>query len=153
MRALVARIAAWLLRWRPNRKSPRARLGAHGETIAARFLRSQGYRIVERNVRVPMGEADIIALAPDGVTHVVVEVKTRTRHDGQHPRSAAADPEDSITATKRTTLRHILEHLRRANRWAHARIDVVAVEVLDGDAVIRHHIGAVDASATSRRSG
>lgn len=118
--------------------------------MAAGFLASRGYRIVARNVRVPMGEADIIAVDPDGLTWVVVEVKTRTREDGQHPRSAAAMPEENVTAAKRTTLRHILSHLRRANRWQAARIDVVAVEMVRNQAVVRHHVGAVEVSGAGR---
>ncbi len=51
-------------------------LGAAGEDRAAAYLARQGYKILERNVRAPYGEIDIIAL--DRGELVFVEVKTRT---------------------------------------------------------------------------
>ena len=61
---LKARILHW---WRTYWS-----LGRRGERAAARLLRSQGYRVLARNARVPMGEADLVCLAPDGKTVVVV---------------------------------------------------------------------------------
>ena len=55
-----------------NRKD----LGNWGEDRAAEFLRSQGYRILERSYRTRLGELDLVA--QDGETLVFVEVKTRT---------------------------------------------------------------------------
>lgn len=51
--------------------------GDGGEAIAALFLESLGYRILERGWRTGRLEVDILALSPDGVLHVV-EVKSRT---------------------------------------------------------------------------
>ena len=56
----------------------RQQLGREGESLAERFLRSRGYRIVARNVRSPSGELDLIA--EDGDVLVFVEVKTRQTH-------------------------------------------------------------------------
>lgn len=50
-------------------------LGQTGEDAAERYLKEKGYRILERNYRLKMGEVDIIALDRDTV--VFVEVKTR----------------------------------------------------------------------------
>ncbi len=90
-----------------------------------------------------MGEADIVALSPDGVTRVVVEVKTRRRVAGQAPRSATAMPEESVTSRKRRTLLAIARHLARANGWSSVRIDIVAVEWGPRVATLRHHAGQV----------
>ena len=49
--------------------------GKKSEEIAAQFLLSRGYRILERNYRTPRGELDLIAL--DGDVLVFVEVKAR----------------------------------------------------------------------------
>ena len=54
----------------------RKRIGSEGEERAARHLEKQGYRVLERNYRMPCGEIDLIAL--DGGELVFVEVKTRT---------------------------------------------------------------------------
>lgn len=51
-------------------------LGKEGEDRAARFLKKQGYRILERNYSTPQGEIDLIALHRGEI--VFVEVKTRT---------------------------------------------------------------------------
>lgn len=50
--------------------------GERGEDRAARALRAQGYRIVERNFRCKAGELDLVARDRDG-TLVFVEVRTR----------------------------------------------------------------------------
>lgn len=42
--------------------------GDRGEERAAEFLQAQGYRILERNYRCPLGEMDMIAR--DGATVV-----------------------------------------------------------------------------------
>lgn len=49
--------------------------GKRSEEIAAQYLCSKGYRILERNYRTPRGELDIIA--QDGDVLVFVEVKAR----------------------------------------------------------------------------
>jgi putative endonuclease len=51
-------------------------LGNSGEKQAAKFLKKQGYKILEKNFRCPFGEIDIIAKRDDTVAFV--EVKTRT---------------------------------------------------------------------------
>jgi hypothetical protein len=56
----------------------RARLGQRGELLAARYLETQGYRILSRNVNTPSGEIDIVAL--DGDTLVIVEVRTTRKY-------------------------------------------------------------------------
>ena len=72
--------------------SDRDKLGRRGEKLAARHLRRNGYRIVERNFRCPPGATDIIAHRPDET--VFVEVKTR--------RSAEFEPpEVNVTPAKR----------------------------------------------------
>jgi putative endonuclease len=56
-------------------RDSRQQLGRDGESLAERFLRSRGYRILARNVRSPSGELDLIA--EDGEVLVFVEVKAR----------------------------------------------------------------------------
>jgi putative endonuclease len=84
---LVRYIADLSNRWR-NRSSnslrPHLRLGRHGENLACRFLRKNGYRILYRNFRGRTGgEIDIVCRDRD--TLVFVEVKTRTREDFGRP--------------------------------------------------------------------
>jgi len=51
-------------------------LGILGETKAADFLKSKGYKILARNYRTKLGEIDIVAL--DRGTVCFVEVKARS---------------------------------------------------------------------------
>ncbi len=100
------------------------RIGRRGERTARRFLRwRKGYRIVERNWRLPrFGELDIVAL--DGQVLVFVEVKTR-RAD------ALAIPEDAITPDKQQRLRRLAQAFTTQYGLGHlpCRFDVVAVTV------------------------
>ena len=61
-------------------------LGKRGEELALRFLRKNGYKVIERNYICKMGEMDIIAQEKD--TLVFVEVKTRTSMDFGPPQLA-----------------------------------------------------------------
>lgn len=51
-------------------------LGSAGESLACRELSRLGYRVIDTNVRMKMGELDIVA--EEGGEMVVVEVRTRT---------------------------------------------------------------------------
>ena len=61
-------------------------LGRKGEELTCRYLKKNGYQILERNYKTPVGEADIIAYK-DG-TYCFVEVKTRTQDEYGHPAEA-----------------------------------------------------------------
>ena len=50
--------------------------GRRGEALAALFLQAQGYRVLDRRVKTPVGEVDLIVRRRD-VT-VFVEVKSRS---------------------------------------------------------------------------
>lgn len=57
-----------------NRAAAEAR-GRRAETLAALWLRAKGYRILDRRVRLRVGEIDLIAVR--GRTLAFVEVKAR----------------------------------------------------------------------------
>ncbi|MCX7828474.1 MAG: YraN family protein [Thermanaerothrix sp.] len=59
--------------------------GALGERMGARYLVEMGWRVLERNVRYPFGEIDIVA--HDGSQLVFVEVRLRKAN----PFQGAAD--------------------------------------------------------------
>jgi putative endonuclease len=96
------------------------KLGHWGENIAVEYLLTEGYSIVERNVRTPYGEIDIIARNLDLI--VFVEVKTRST-------TGFGMPEESVTQLKQ---KHIIEaidyyiqcHPDFTYDW---RIDVIAI--------------------------
>lgn len=119
-------------------------LGARGERLAARHLKKRKYKVVGRNVRSSMGEIDIVAIAPDGRTLVIVEVKTRRAPEvvtAHTPR-----PEDALTRDKRRRLLRLaqVEAKRRGMARAPLRIDVIAIDTHDdAKPTLRHHENAV----------
>ena len=115
-------------------------LGALGEAAAAAHLAGLCYRILERNLRVGVDEADIVALTPAGAV-AVVEVKAR---------NGRWHPEDRVDRVKRSNLVRLAATLaqRPEHRGRMFQFDVVAVSVLDGAAEVTHWPHAFDASGT-----
>jgi putative endonuclease len=101
--------------------------GREGEERAVAFLREHGYRVLARNVRVPGGEVDVVAL--DGGFLVFVEVK---RRDGTRFGGALG----AVDARKRAVLRRIAaDYAQVVAPSAKIRFDVVA---LDGNRLRLH---------------
>lgn len=107
-------------------------VGRRGEDKAFSFLRSIGYRILDRNYRNnrgrALGELDIVA--QDGDTLVFVEVKTRTMRAG----APTSLPEESITRTKLRRLEKIALAYLREKRMESSpyRFDAISITVSDG---------------------
>ncbi|MFT4136097.1 YraN family protein [Microbacterium sp.] len=109
--------------------------GRAGEERAVRYLTAQGYAVLDRNWRCPLGELDIVAAR--GGDLVVVEVKTRRSDRFGHPFEA-------VDARKRRRL------WRLAAAWAgdHAplargrrlRLDVVGITGEDPDEGVIEHL-------------
>ena len=115
-----------------RRRDPRHALGAAGEAAALKFLRQQGCSEVDRNVRTPHGEIDLIV--SDGDALVFVEVKVRATR-GATPAKLQVD------RGKQKRLRLAAQHELKRRRWrGSSRIDVVA---RDGDAPFEWLKGAV----------
>ncbi len=106
--------------------------GKKGERMAARFLKRQGYRIVERNCRTLWGEIDLICL--DGTTIVFVEVKSRV---GQGAIEA-------VTLDKQRRLTRLAAaYLHRNGLLEYpARFDVVAIDQVQTRRPVLTHIRA-----------
>lgn len=108
-------------------KQSASRKGRLGEERAARFLIERGYRILQRNVRLPGGEIDLICL--DGSALVFVEVKSRGG-------KSFGDALDAVDRRKRRTLRRLAaDYAQIVAPRAVLRFDVVA---LDGDRISLH---------------
>jgi putative endonuclease len=90
--------------------------------LAARHLAGLGWTVLDRNVRLPGGEIDLVAR--DGDELVFVEVKTRVGDD-------SPAPELAITAAKLARLERLADaYMTRAGQddgpW---RVDVVAIVI------------------------
>ena len=64
----------------------RLKLGRVGEDEAVKFVKKQGYRILQTNFKTKLGEIDIIA--EDKKVVAFIEVKTRTTEDFGSPLEA-----------------------------------------------------------------
>ncbi len=85
-----------------------------------RFLRRGGYRILERNLRTPFGELDIVALRGGEV--VFCEVKSRTAGGLEEAFSA-------VDERKRERMARAAAYylLRKGMAWRRCRFDVLAL--------------------------
>jgi putative endonuclease len=112
-------------------------LGVSGEALAEDHLRGLGYQIVERDVRTPLGQLDLIAM--DGRTLVFVEVKTRTGH-------GFGLPQEAVDAKKIRKLRQLgLYYLKIRPHRGSVRFDVVGLTIAEGRLVRVDHIkNAID---------
>ena len=97
---------------------PKDALGRHGEELAARYLETEGLRILGRNWRCAEGELDIVAA--ERRTLVVCEVKTRSG-------TRCGTPLEAITRRKMAKLR------RLAARWISAQgsaFDAIRIDAI-----------------------
>ncbi|MEM9532936.1 MAG: YraN family protein [Pseudomonadota bacterium] len=95
--------------------------GARWEQLAARYLRSQGLRIIKQNYSTRWGEIDLIAEA----SAVLVFAEVRYRRSDQFGGAAA-----SISPTKQRRLaRSAQQFLLTCPQWRQrpCRFDVIAV--------------------------
>ena len=114
-----------------NRRS----LGDRGEDMAAAHLKKQGYKILERNYRTPIGEIDLVA-RHQGVL-VIIEVKTRrSRRFGS--------PQEAVHPAKQERLRNLAEYYLQQQGLVEVmvRFDVVGILWEQGKPVIEVIPGA-----------
>ena len=103
----------------------RLRLGSRAERLVAARLEGAGWRIVGRNVRLPSGELDIVAM--DGETLVFVEVKAARLGAAIGPEK----PAHAVGYRKQSKLRRLAREWiwerRGPSGVASYRFDVVGV--------------------------
>ncbi|MCL5733698.1 MAG: YraN family protein [Patescibacteria group bacterium] len=89
------------------------KIGKIGEDLACEYLKSNGYKIIDRNFRRPYGEIDIIATKSGNLIFFEVKaLKMRQNNSASDVGAIAEDtlvPEDNLTASKLKKLRKICE--------------------------------------------
>jgi putative endonuclease len=98
----------------------RQSLGRWGEDKAAEYLVDHGYAILQRNLRTPPGEIDIVT-GKEGAT-IFVEVKTRSNR-------SFANPEEAVNRRKQAFMLSAAEtyfglHPESPESW---QFDVIAI--------------------------
>jgi putative endonuclease len=105
-------------------------LGPEGEDIAVRYLQAKGLKIIHRNYKTPIGEADVVAV--DQGTIVFVEVKTRSSE-------RFGEPFEAVNMRKRDKLKKIaLYYQKHENSKVAIRFDVVSIKRKDNGYLIEH---------------
>jgi len=103
------------------------KIGRESEKVAAQYLVSKGYRILETNYRFRNKEIDIIAMLDELL--VVVEVKT-TVHEGDER------PDDLVNIQKQQSLIRATEAYIMSNKIdAEVRFDIIFVFRAEGNRI------------------
>lgn len=97
------------------------KIGAAYEQLAANYLRKNGYRILEKNYRCPLGEIDLVAM--DGSYLVFVEVKYRGSSRDGNPLEAVDQRKQRIIG--RVARYFLLSHPKYTDTAC--RFDVVGI--------------------------
>jgi putative endonuclease len=110
-------------------KTTRQKLGRWGEDLAADYLATKGYTIVDRNARTPYGEIDLVAQREDEGDCVTIFVEVKTRSS-----TAFGLPEEAVNRRKQehmlnSALHYLQEHPERGQHW---RCDVIAIQRVRG---------------------
>jgi len=115
----------------------RQRLGIKGESIAARWLVTRGWMIMDRRFRNGHRDLDLVAAMPDGDTGArlvaFVEVRTRLSTD-------FGTPAETVGWRKQRELARSARAWIASNRRSgdNYRFDVVGVVLGDGDVTIQY---------------
>lgn len=118
--------------------------GSLGEQLAAEFLESKGYRVLERNYRFLREEIDLVCLLPtepyeQGGELVFVEVKTRRGHGFGRPEASVDRVKQE--AIFRTAQAYLHEYRLDGSGPAtvpSCRFDVVAITLGTAEPAIEH---------------
>jgi putative endonuclease len=111
-----------------NDSKRRGLIGRIGESVAAQFLESRGFTVLERNYRKPWGEIDIIALKR-GVIRFV-EVKSVSRESLTEVEEETNDhtPEEMVHSLKIRKIARTAEmYMNEKKDQRDFQIDVVGV--------------------------
>ncbi len=108
------------MKYGPAKRPFHLSLGQRGETLGWKYLLDQGYRILEKNFRCPLGEIDVVAQKDKRL--VFIEIKTRSSN-------RFGSPQEAVTPAKQAKLVRLAEwYLRQtADKEARVSFEVLAV--------------------------
>jgi len=124
------------------RKPTSRQLGAMGERRAAWFYRLRGYAIVDRNVRLPAGEIDLV-VRRGGMT-VIAEVKSRQS-------LFAGEGHEAVDRRKREKLIRLGDQYAARHPEVRLRYDVLSLFWTGWRFVVTHYEDAFRPIADAQR--
>lgn len=113
MKNILSKIAAHL------------QLGRRGEDAACQFLKKQGFKILHRNFRCPIGELDVVAIKQERLHFI--EIKTRSQ-------DRFGNPEEAVGREKQTKIIRIAQWYSKqfSQETRRMSFDVLAVSFVNG---------------------
>lgn len=99
-------------------------LGIKGERLTIKYLKKQGYKILEKNYSTKFGEADIIAKKDNNI--VFVEVKTRTSE-------RFGTPSQAVGYDKQRKYKNLALFYMQQNNLDDCVLSFAVSEVLNGE--------------------
>lgn len=110
--------------------------GKIGESIATKYLKRNGYKIITNNYHNELGEIDIIAMSKDN-TIVFIEVKARNTLSKGYPREA-------VNEYKQNKIRSVAIGYLKHNKLldAKCRFDVIEIVGDEKEHKIEHFVDA-----------
>ena len=103
-------------------------IGDIGEATAAKFLKKNGYKVIERNLHISHNELDIVAIHKKQRVIAFVEVKSRTVDDDLYSRFGT--PASAVSKEKQArTIEAARAFLLKNTKYAslQPRLDVIEV--------------------------
>jgi putative endonuclease len=124
------------------RKLPAPQLGRRGERRAAWFYRLRGYSIVDRNVRLPAGEIDLVVRR--GGIVVIAEVKTRQS-------LLAGEGHEAVHRVKRERLIRLGDQYASRHPGVRLRYDILSLFWTGRRFIVTHYADAFRPMADPQR--
>ena len=122
--------------------------GQTAEVLAERHLRKKGYHILERNVRLPGGELDLIARHD----HTLVFVEVKARRTTQHGGAAYAIHKRKEQQIIKLAAHYLSLRNREMDSQESCRFDVILCQAThEGILDIRHIENAFEVSGQDLR--
>lgn len=100
------------------------KLGNTGEILAQKFLKKQGYKILEKNYSNKIGEIDLICYNKKEDCYIFVEVKTRSSLE-------FGSPAEAVNFHKQNKIRKTAEVYLLYNKLIDKKVQFDIVEVLN----------------------
>lgn len=119
-------------------------IGKQGEDIVCKYLKMNGYKILERNYFCRIGELDIVALDKD--EFVFIEVKTRSQ-------KLFGNPVDAVNTNKKRHIYKTAEYyvIKAGLENRKIRFDVIEVTEYENSIKINQIKNAIIDRPTSKR--
>ena len=101
-------------------RSTSLEIGDTGEMLAYHYLRGQGYRIVARKYRRPMGEIDLVGWEKEILCFIEVKLRTQPHH---------GRPEEAVNWRKRRQICRVAREYRKHYNLhdINYRFDIVSI--------------------------